>query len=93
MAEMYRPLEPGCAPSSLELADLAYRSGQWDFALRLARDILARQEDNARAHYLAGISSAQVFRPGDARRFLQRAAELAPGTGECVKALMMVLSP
>jgi len=86
-------LEPGHVPSSLELADLADRSGQWDLALGLARGVLARQADNARANFLAGLSSARVSQPGEARRFLQRAVELSPGNAEYVRALMMALSP
>src|SRR5262249_43673252 len=86
-------LEPGHAASSLELAQLAYRSGQWDLALRLARGVLAGQDDNARANYLAGLSSFRVGQGGEARHFLQRAVALAPGNEEYVRALMMALSP
>jgi spermidine synthase len=86
-------LEPGHAPSSLELADLAYRNGQWDLALRLARDVLVRQDDNARANYLAGISSARVFHADDAQRFLERAVSLEPANVAYRKALMVLLSP
>ena len=71
-------LEPGHVPSSLELADLAYRNGQFVFALRLERAVLVREDNNARANYLAGISSARLFHAADSRRFLERAVALEP---------------
>jgi spermidine synthase len=83
-------LEPGHVPSSLELADVAYRSGQWVLALRLAQDVLARQDNNARANYLAGISSARVFNTADAQRLLRRAVALEPGNVEYSKALVQI---
>src|SRR5262249_45354809 len=86
-------LAPGPPAPPPALAQLAYRSGQWDLALTLARGVLADQDDNARANYLAGISSFRVAQRGDARRFLQRAVALAPGNEEYVRALMMALSP
>jgi Tfp pilus assembly protein PilF len=55
-------LEPGHLLSSLEMADLAYQSGQWVLALRLARDVLARRDDIARANYLAGVGNPEYGR-------------------------------
>lgn len=82
-------LEPGHVPSSLELANLAYRSSQWDFARRLAKDVLSRHADNAQANYIAGMSSAKLFQPTEARRFLERAMVLDPGNPEYSRALLL----
>jgi spermidine synthase len=81
-------LDPEHIPSAIELADAAYRSGQWVLALRLARNVLTRQENSARANYLAGISSARLFEDAEARRFLRRAVELEPGNGQYSSALI-----
>jgi spermidine synthase len=80
-------LEPGHVPSTLEMASFAYQSGQWGLALRLARDVLERQHDSARAHYFAGIASAGLFQPAEAQRFLARAVALEPENREYTTAL------
>jgi spermidine synthase len=83
-------LEPGHVSSALELADLAYRSRQWGLALRLSREVLARQDNNARANYLAGISSARLLHTEEAQRFLQRAVALEPGNVQYRTALARI---
>jgi Flp pilus assembly protein TadD len=83
-------LEPGYVPSTLELADMAYRSSQWVLALRLAGEVLIRDEGNARANYLSGISSARIFQESDARKFLRRAVALEPWNQEYSAALARV---
>jgi spermidine synthase len=81
-------LEPGQVPSTLELANLAYRNQQWLVALQLAQHVLARQDDNARANFLAGIASARLFQKAEAQRFLRRAVALDPGNREYSDALI-----
>jgi spermidine synthase len=80
-------LDPAHVPSIVELANVAYRSGQWVLALRLAREALSRDETIARAHYLAGLASGRLFQPAEARRFLQRATALEPENAEYARAL------
>ena len=83
-------VEPGYIPSSLALANLAYRNGEWAVAHRLAREVLSRQGNHAHANYVAGVSAAKLFQLRDAQLYLERAIALDPTNVQYSNALLQV---
>jgi tetratricopeptide (TPR) repeat protein len=70
---------PAFAPAKTLLANLRYRSGQYDEAARLADEIISRSREDANAWYLKGMAFARLGRRADAISVLSSAAAIAPG--------------
>ncbi len=67
--------EPG---AELAAAIAAYQHGERGEALKISRAILAREPENAGAHYVLGIANADAGELAEALRALERAVALMP---------------
>jgi tetratricopeptide (TPR) repeat protein len=70
--------KPGFTQAKMLLANLRYRSGQYDEAARLADEIIAGRREEASAWYLKGMAFSMLGRQGDAVSVLSTAAGIAP---------------
>ena len=70
--------KPGFTQAKMLLANLRYRSGQYDQAARLADEIIAGRREEASAWYLKGMAFSMLGRQGDAVSVLSTAAGIAP---------------
>ncbi len=66
------------AAAELAVAIAAYQQGERGEALRISRSILAREPDNAGAHYVLGIANADAGELAEALSALERAVALMP---------------
>jgi tetratricopeptide (TPR) repeat protein len=70
--------KPGFTQAKMLLANLRYRSGQYDQAARLADEIIAGHREETSAWYLKGMAFSMLGRRGDAISVLSTAAGIAP---------------
>jgi tetratricopeptide (TPR) repeat protein len=75
---------PGYAPARTLLANLRYRSGQFEEAARLADEAIAADRDDTGAWYLKGLSYIRMNRPADAINILT-GASLIRGDDEFIR--------
>jgi tetratricopeptide (TPR) repeat protein len=70
---------PGYAPARSLLANLRYRSGQYEEAAQLADEAIAQDRNNISAWYLKGMSYIGLGREAEARSILSLASTIDPG--------------
>jgi spermidine synthase len=82
-----RELDPASTFCMLGAGVASLRMGQPEAALRLARDVLAREPRNGEGYYLAGLASEALHDAPRATALLQRAVSLQPRNQEFRAAL------
>jgi hypothetical protein len=64
--------------AELAQAIAAYQQGKHNEALKISRALLAREPENAGAHYVLGVAQAEMGELAEALRALERAVSLKP---------------